>query len=334
MKHLILTLALFASPALADKLADAQWVLSHQDRYTAAQINWAKAYVAANAPTPAPTITTKAISGQTALLNALSGSKGGETFLLADGNYSINLADRDYKGVTLKGGRGARIGSYAKLTRVSNLSFAGLTIRCSAAMPAGGYCFKLDGTKNITFNYVAVAGVDGTGFAFYAAGAVNTGLKILKPDIGYTLYGVVMYGGADTLIEGGDFHHLGSDGISISGNRDTIVRSNIFRDAKPRPTQHPDVFQMVGTCTNTLFEYNDASGMWQGGGSYTKPQINVIYRRNRFAVGYSNVIYLAAGSTGAVLENSLKTVGQYKPLIRLFDSGVKRIGNTLDGKPY
>lgn len=331
---LFAALLLFATPAFADKLADAQWILAHPERnYTAEQVAWAKAYIAANTPAPRP-VTTKTVSGQTAFLNALSGSKPGDTISLADGGYGLNLPAKDYGGVTVKGGRGAKISAYAKLNRVSNLTFSGLTIKCAAAMPAGGYCIKLDGTKNIGFDRVAIAGVDGTGFGFFASGGLNTGLRILNSDIGYALYGVVMYGGTDTLIEGNEFHHLGSDGISISGNRDTIIRSNTFRDARPKPGQHPDVFQMVGTTTNTLFENNVARGYWMGGGSYTKPQINVTYRNNSFALGHPNVIYLAAGSTGAVVNNSLATVDNIKPMIRLFGAGVTRKGNTLDGKPY
>ena len=333
----------------ASKIPDAQHILKTPDDYTAEQIAWAKAVLAAHGvaepvpvddpvdetPTPTPVPTGIRVSGQAELDKALQAATGGEVFNLEAGSWALNISKAyastvtlNCAGVTLKGG-GKISGKNVTINggKVTGWSSAGQ-----------GKFMDVSNSDGVTFNGTEFAGADSTGWAVFGRNVSNLAIK--KGPIHDCRDGVVIWTGKNITVDGVAFSRMGSDCIDPSNVDGVYVRNSSVRDAKHEKGAHPDFVQLGTTaCKNVYIEDNDLDATTMGiddFGSFTANQ-NVNIRRNRITTNeYENaIVFEQSGTTGEVVDNIIisgpNSQGK-KPRFVIPSSMTKR-GNTIDGRP-
>ncbi|MEK6555397.1 MAG: RICIN domain-containing protein [Bdellovibrionota bacterium] len=295
-------------------------------------------------PTPVPTPPTggTVINNSSELAAALANAKGGESFVLKDGSYSIHLSNKLYSSlVTVSGSRNAKFGSWNKITGVKNLMFSGVSFNHSSAATDNDVLVNPDKVENLVFKNVAFNGTNGNGTGVYVKSYQSAkGITISGGSASYMLNGHMFSNVSNLLIEGHDFHHLSSDGVQMASVSGVVLRNNEFHDGQTRSGAHPDCIQFVthaGTSENALIENNICSGPTQGFNSFgTYAVNNVIIRNNIFHIAYTNNVMLV-NCTGEVSGNQLfsdKVASGNIPLIRISGGSVKLFGNKRDGANY
>lgn len=281
-------------------------------------------------PSPTPTAGT-AVSGQTALLNALSGARGGEVFTLAAGNYSLSLSGKRWTNpVTVQGA--AVFKSYAKLDGVSGLILKGVTFTGDAGMVDGLYALEIANSDNVTLDGVKLAGVGQSGFGLFVRGNTVKAITIRNSDVGGFNFGLVIRGGQGWTIARNTFAQLGSDGIQIGGTSGTVIQDNELRGFMPKSGSHPDAIQLGYNNLAMKILRNVMQGSAQGlfaDGSGTH-QVDVV--ANDIAVDFQNAFRIT-NATGTASGNVIKSPAGFKANVLL--SGIKSDGtNRLDGKAF
>lgn len=239
----------------AEKIPDALHILKTPEKFAAADVAWAKAVLAAHGvaepvpptPTPVPTPTGTPIADQAALSAALSSAKGGETFLLAPGGYSLTLSGKTFNPpitITSAGTR-AKFG-FVKLTDVTGLAMKNLEIGHSStvAKREGDFMmnltvrdFVLDGNfihgslDNNPLN-------DGIGIKLWSYG----GVKIINNEFA-ELGRCGTLSGDDITVTGNHVHDIRSEGFQFSNARNVTIESNILERWNRDTGDHPDAIQ-------------------------------------------------------------------------------------------
>jgi hypothetical protein len=252
-----------AIPAHAT-LADAQWVCAHQSTHTAAQIAWAETLVpgCVVTPTPAPDPTPvppappsgMKVTSSTGLLTALMNAKGGETFTLAPGSYSITLSSKSYAApVTITSAdlsKPAVIG-WLKLTNVSQIAFRHVEIARKAANPIVTEALKetlakVSGGSNITLDYVHFHGsLDGDATNDVSGIAISgvSNLSITNSEFQETMRALQLGANTNVLIAHNDVHNVRSDGFDLAQCSRVTIDGNWFHDFDRGSADHPDAIQ-------------------------------------------------------------------------------------------
>lgn len=296
------------------------------------------------APVPAPVPPPSAgvaISGQTALLNALSGAKGGETFTLADGSYTLAITNKRFTTpVTLQGGRGARFGAYGKITGSSGVTIKGVTFLGHAGMADAQWSIQIAASDTITFDTVLIGGTDGTGYGLYVRTGDVKAITLRNSEIAKFKYGVVIAGGTGWLIEGNSFHTITSDGIQISNSSGAKILRNRFFNFTPCCGFHPDGTQMSGPNVNMTISFNHYRGKMQGPfyDGRLGPQTNLTAVGNDIRVTYPNAFRVPNATgfvSGNVVDGSDATYDGRKvvPIVQ-FSGMTSDRTNRVDGKAF
>jgi len=330
MKRLILALLFLATPALADKLADAQYILRHPEKnYAVGQIAWAKAFIAANAA-PSP-VATANVSSSAGLITALAKAKGGETIKLAPGNYSLQIVGvNPATPVTIDGSAGAIITAGSSCSNSSNLTFYKVGLKGSTAMPNGAYGFKWANCSKIDWTDSELWNDDRSGTAFIAKSSINRGFRILRDKIHGWCDGLSLFGWQDTLVDSSEFYGMGADSLKISNSVNAVVTHNWFHDAASLPTTHPDPMQWQGTNKNFVFSFNTIKAAGQGTGDYGQGPNTGTIEGNSFTMSiYQNAILHS--NTDGVAKNNVAISGPIHPALFRFGR-MKHFGNRIDGK--
>jgi len=268
---LALSLAvLSATPAKADKLADAYWTLSHPDGRSADDIAWAKAYIAANAPAPAPASQPAPapapqsggmkVSSSTGLLTALMNAKGGETFVLAPGSYSITLSSKSYAApvaITSADLSKPAVIGWLKLTNVSHIVFRNVEIARKASNQTVTEALKetlakVSGGSNITFDYVHFHGsLDGDATNDVSGIAISgvSNLSITNSEFQETMRALQLGANTGVLLAHNDIHNVRSDGFDLAQCSRVTIDGNWFHDFDRGSADHPDAIQFWTTNT-------------------------------------------------------------------------------------
>ena len=367
MKRLILAIALSTS-AHAAPIDDAKWLLARPEVTTALQAIpgqnyvWARdtvlgalgspvsvpAPVPAPVPTPTPTPVPVpppsagvAISGQTALLNALSGARGGETFTLADGSYTLAITNRRFTAqVTLQGGRGAKFKAYGKITGSSGVTLKGVSFLGHAAMADAQWSVQIAASDNIIFDGVLIGGTDGTGYGLYVRTNDVKTITLRNSEVTKWKYGVKISGGTDWLIENNSIYGIASDGVQISNTNGAKILYNKFFGFTPCCGFHPDGTQMDGPNVNMTISYNSYRGKMQGPfyDGRLGPQTNLTAVGNDIRVTYPNA-FRVPNATGFVSGNIVDgSEAEYNgqkvaPIVQF--SGMRSDGtNRVDGRAF
>ncbi len=234
------------------------------------------------------------------LLSTLAKATGGETILLAAGDYGeLNLYDgaqsfvKFASEVTIKSAdpEDPAVFSNMRLNGVENLSFDSVKFDYTAEDGAAGYykpflVSQSSGIKitNCEFdgdNASGVSDVDdgfGTGYGL----VVNTSSNIVVEDneIHGFMRGAVFNSVTDLDVSGNDVYDLRSDGFDFSEVTNVLIEGNNIHDFRRsvESTDHPDMIQFFTAGTDTPSTNITITGniLNSGSGDYTQ----TIFMRN------------------------------------------------------
>jgi len=318
----------------AEKIPDALHILKTPDKFTAEQIAWARAVLAAHGvaePVPPvvtpPVVTPPAPTGtpiadQAALIAALSSAKGGETFLLAPGGYSLTLSSKTFSPpitITSAGSR-AKFG-FVKLTDVTGLTMKNLEIGHSSTVAKRESDFMMNLTvRDFVLEGSYVHGSldsnplnDGVGIKLWSYG----GVKIINNEFA-ELGRCGTLSGDGITVTGNHIHDIRSEGFQFSNVRNVTIESNVLEKWNRDTGDHPDAIQFFTAGSNKassdirirgniiLCNREGAQGIFLrdevGGLPFQRVLIenNFVFGRNM-----ANGIYVDGGKDVAVLGNTV-----------------------------
>lgn len=277
---------------------------------------------------------TVSISNQAQLTAALTKAKGGETFVLASGKYSVGLSGRTFaQGITIQSADSSKP---AVLTGISLKNTTGVTFKdlevSGSALAAGekastyGAVIKLEGSKNVTFDKVNVHGtLDGNSsndrYGIYARG--SSGIQVLNSNFEQLYRAAIFDRTTDIKVAGSKFTNLRSDGLDFAQVSNVLIDSNYFTNFSPAGTDHPDAIQFWTngttqassniTIKNNQILQGSASGMqgiFMRDEVGTLPYENVLIQNNLiYVTSYHNGIAIQGGKGVQVLDNTAVSPG-------------------------
>lgn len=274
------------------------------------------------------------VSNQAQLLSALKTATGGDTILLADGNYGeVTLKNKFSSAVTIKAEH-AQGADFTKITLsdASNLAFDGLDLQ---------YSFNATSSSNISVKNL-------TSDSMLSFRDVN-GLVVDKVSATGGQYGILLNSVQNFTVTNSTFGKTTEDVMRITGNSyNGVVENNVLADAIAKAPTHPDLLQMFAANGYTPHDivirgnllYDDpktgsvaAQGIFMSDPS-TGGYKNILIEDNLINVSSPNSIYINGGQKNvAVLNNTLiPGVGDGGAIIRLAEkSGMNNSGTTVDG---
>ncbi len=251
------------------------------------------------------------VSSQTQLISALSTAKGGDTILLANGNYgSITIRNDFASTITIKAesALGAQFGKIGFLG-ATNVKLDGLQV-------SGGLAVE-GGSKDIA---VVNSDIDGT---FYTR-SVN-GLTLDRVDISGGEFGVVLNTVQNFRITNSHIHDAITDLVRITGNSfNGMIENNVLSNTHATPGMHPDIIQFMhhnGMTPHDLIIRGNilhdapepgkvtAQGIFisdPGRGDQNKGYQNILIEDNLINTPAANTIFVHSGhSSVEILNNTL-----------------------------
>lgn len=245
----------------------------------------------------ATTITVSTLSG---LYSALAKATGGETILLAGGDYGkLALGTKSGFDITFPSNvtiKSADTGNPAVFSGMdvrgaANLTLDGLTFDYTFAATDKIYSrpFSVSGSDNITirnstFDGDTAKGVsavdDGYGFAIGLSVRGSTGVRLENNEIFNFHRGMTITESQNLTITGNDVHSIRSDGMDFAQVKNVVIAENNIHDFRgsPNSTDHRDMIQFWTNGTTSPSENITIRGnhLDIGNGSYTQS----IFMRN------------------------------------------------------
>lgn len=231
------------------------------------------------------------VSTQKELIAALGQATGGETILLASGDYGdlqlaartkINLTYSSEVTIAAANPQAPPVFTGLDLRGVTNLSFEGVTFDYTFAEGHPLYLrpFKATGCTNIEFNNCTfdgdIARGTGTSSDGYATGfglgiGGSTGVTVEGCEFFNFYRGLVIGGSNDVSVVGNDLHDLRMDGMNFSSVQRVLIEDNYIHDfaRSPDPGDHADMIQF-----------------WTNG--TTRPSTDIMIRGNTLDIGEGN----------------------------------------------
>ncbi|MFN3972067.1 MAG: right-handed parallel beta-helix repeat-containing protein [Gemmobacter sp.] len=228
------------------------------------------------------------VATQADLLSALAQARGGETILLAPGDYGdLQLAARTRinityaSEVTIASADAANPAVFTGLSMrgVSNLTFDGVTFdyRASDGAPIWTRPFQMTESDNITirnstFDGDLARGLDANsnGYATGIALGVRDSHNItIENNTAFAFSRGFVFASSDNLVvAGNDLHALRIDGMNFSGVQGVLIADNHIHDfaLSPGATDHCDMIQF-----------------WTNG--TTRPSADIMIRNNTLDIG-------------------------------------------------
>lgn len=282
--------------------------------------------------TPTPVTNTVSIANDAAMDAALLNAKGGEHFLLADGQYSLALANKAYTSeVVLEGGPGAVFSSFASVKAVTNLTIKGVTFQGKPGQIDGTYLLKPESTTNLKITGVHFSGVGQSMVAIYPKTGQNVNTTIDSSVFSNLADGAFFFGFKGLTVTNNEFYGLGADTMKVATSSSVLIGKNHVHDAIHNAGSHPDFLQLQGGNKDVTIEDNLIEGATQGIDNFgfsTTSQSNIVVRRNTHRQGsYPNFVGLF-NVTGSITDNVVyKGTGGY-PLIR-YSGGITASNNQI-----
>lgn len=186
------------------------------------------------------------VNSSATLATALKAAQSGDTILLAQGTYGLNVANAKYASdVTIAS---ADAGRPAIITSLNVSNATGLTIRDIElrADPGVTNPFRVSNSSDIHFENLNVHGsLDGdpkndtNGFLIRSSKNVS-----IQDSEFHQLSFAVTHMSVDGLeIRNNSFHDLRADGVRGGGSSNVAITGNTFRDFYPAASDHPDAIQ-------------------------------------------------------------------------------------------
>ncbi|WP_425082416.1 right-handed parallel beta-helix repeat-containing protein [Ruegeria arenilitoris] len=290
------------------------------------------------------TAQTTTVTNAAELKQALASATGGETILLAPGDYGgLNLRDAKYgSNVTIKSADPNDMASFSQMsvTNSSNVTFD--TVLFDYTYKSGDYNFQspfgVYGSSNVTFKDSIFDGdvargtgtsIDGTGY--------GTGLNILNSNnvnvVGSEFKewwkGLIAAKSDTVSVTQSDIHTIRSDGLVFDGVDNILVEQNYIHDfgGAAGSGDHRDMIQIQRaygsgsdniTIRDNVFDMGNgdyAQTIWMGGDgkSFSDPNVihhNVLIEGNMIYNGHVNGIAIHAVDGLVISKNTILHVDE------------------------
>lgn len=247
-----------------------------------------------------PVSTTIQVSSAAALASALAAAKGGETILLAAGDYGAldlygarDAFARYSSTITIRSLDAEQPATFSslKLRDVQNISFESITFDYTAAVAAPDWTrpFSVSEASNVAF-YDSVfdgdlaEGLDlvrdgyGTGVGLFVT--ASTDIRVERCEFFDFTRGGVFDNVVGLGVVGNDLHDLRSDGLDFASVQDVLIQGNRLHDFRTATdsSDHADMIQFwtSGTTTPTSNITIDGNFLSSGSGGATQS----IFMRN------------------------------------------------------
>lgn len=263
------------------------------------------------------------VSSAAQLTNALKAASGGDTILLAPGDYGpFDFNDYDYDSfVTV---RSADPGDPAVFDRIdilrsSFLSIDSVHVDSPSPGDVGSKVVHIDeGSHHIRFQNSEVNGKvsastnyqDHQGhYGVYISGNSRF-IRIANNDIHDVRDGLTALGGDNVEVVGNRYSRLGHDTMKFAGVDNILVENNIGpRLVFPTPDAHVDFIQFQGSTDGVTIRGNvylagnvaNSQGIFLADASYR----NVLIEKNIIYTGMQNGVVVEAGSNVTVRDNTI-----------------------------
>ncbi|WP_170412503.1 right-handed parallel beta-helix repeat-containing protein, partial [Ruegeria arenilitoris] len=273
--------------------------------------------------------TTITVTSAAELNQALSQAKGGETILLAAGDYgALNLSANYASTVTIKSADANAPATITKmnLNNASNITFEDLNFDYSFNGEAKSYRpFSIQNSSNITIDNSTFSGDVATGVSATADGyGWGQGLFVFRSDnINVTnnefhdwLKGMYVGISADVTVSGNNLHSISEDGMFYENIQGAVIEGNYIHDfaRNPNSAGHGDFIQfsrLTGVSTDIIIRDNVldmGSGDWaqsifMGNGKIVQPYQNVLIENNTIYNGHTHGISVS-GTDGLTIANN------------------------------
>ncbi|WP_200818620.1 right-handed parallel beta-helix repeat-containing protein, partial [Ruegeria meonggei] len=290
------------------------------------------------------TAQTTTVTSSAELKQALASATGGETILLAAGDYGrLDLRDAKYgSNVTIKSADPNDMASFSQMSLINSSNVTFDTIMFDYTYQPGDYNFQspfgVNGSYNVTFKDSVFDGdvargtgtsIDGTGY--------GTGLNILNSaNINVTgtefkewWKGFIAAKSDGISVTGSDIHTIRSDGLVFDGVDNILVEDNYIHDfgGAAGSGDHRDMIQIQRaygsgsdniTIRNNVFDMGNgdyAQTIWMGGDgkNFSDPNVihhNVLIEGNMIYNGHVNGIAIHAVDGLTISKNTILHVDE------------------------
>ncbi|WP_170553976.1 right-handed parallel beta-helix repeat-containing protein, partial [Ruegeria atlantica] len=283
--------------------------------------------------------TTITVTSAAELNQALSQATGGETILLAAGDYgALNLGAKYASSVTIKSADAnapATISSM-NLNGASNIAFEEINFDYTFGGEAKSYKpFQIHNSSNITidnstFSGDLASGVsatdDGYGWGMGLLVRTSSDVTISNSEFFDWLKGMNIGSSSNVTVSGNDIHSIRSDGMYLDGNQGVVVEGNYIHDFERslNSGDHGDFIQfskLLGPSSNITIRDNVidmGSGDWAQsifmGSGHSNPgdpamfYTNVLIENNTIYNAHTHGISVAGAKDLTIANNTVLAV--------------------------
>jgi hypothetical protein len=274
------------------------------------------------------------VSNQTQLLSALKVAKGGDTILLANGNYGEVTLKNDFSSAVTIQAETSQGATFTKISvsGASNLTFDGLKLATSfSALDSSGITLT-DTTAKGTLYFRDVNGL-------VVDHATSTGGQ----------YGILLNSVQNFSVTNSTFGKVTEDVMRITGNSyNGVVENNVLADTVAQAPTHPDLLQFFAANGytphdivirgNVLYDNPSTGAVIAQGIFMSDPSTggykNILIEDNLINVNSPNSIYINGGQQNVVVRHNtlIPGSGDGGAIIRLAEkSGMNNAGTTVEG---
>lgn len=269
---------------------------------------------------------TIAIASAKELARALEKAQGGETFVLAPGNYGhLRIDDLEFdRAVTIRSADPMNLAKFSglEIRDSENISFVGLELgRAMTKKEVGrGKIVSVFDSESIAFDGLSIHGNgDGDprndGYGFYAIDSESVSLR--NSNFTDLARGAVFDSTSNVVVEGNSFRTLRTDGLNFTSVDDVLIKNNQFRDFHIKAGDHADAIQFWTTgqtrgssniviTGNQMFEGNGfgPQGIFLRDETGRNPYKNVLIHNNLMYGSDSHHGIAVLGGQGVTITNN------------------------------
>lgn len=279
----------------------------------------------------APAAAAPPVSTMAALDAAIAAARGGETILVAPGDYGeVRVFDRAYAApVTIRSAdprRPARMRRFrvigSRNVRVQDVDIGSALAPDEKEWTRVAEVFR---SRDVVLERVRMHGsLDGNpqndGWGLFMRDSRD--IQVLDSEFTELALGILAESIDGLVVRGNHFHHLQRDGADFAGVVGVRIEGNRFHDFYPKDGAHPDAIQFwtaKQTRSSTDIVIRDNVILQGAGGG-----LQGIFLGNEIRLPYANV---------AIENNLLYSAVQYHGISVYHGDGVRIVGNTVVSPP-
>lgn len=253
------------------------------------------------------------------LKTALGKAVGGDTIILAPGNYSTNtISNKTYdKPLTIMSEdmNNKAVMSRLVVSNVSNVVFKGIEVGPSTA--TSGDTAEITKSSKITFDSMSIHGTldnDPTADKGGLSIKGSNNIVVKNSEFQQAYRGMMVQSSQDVTISGNSIHDVRSDGIDIAQVTNLTIDSNRFESFHKAGADHPDAIQMWTTDTTAPSKNIKITNNQILGGNGAGMQ--GIFLKDEIGIGFSDVLIENNLVYDTTYGNGIATTGGSNVTIR------------------